>query len=170
MEKFSQVLDLCTSYNIPVTVHAGEWPNCVHNVKEAIKYSCVERIGHAVALQNEQILMDLIAASKAISIECCLTANVGKKVKSYQVHPIRDMFRSGIPVTLNCDNLLLSGDLRRQPNPTGEIIHLLEDVKMDIVALREMLIDGVRHSFDKTIEKGWLDSFIEDVDSILSMH
>lgn len=37
-------------------------------------------------------------ADAGIVVECCLTSNVGWKVKSYVEHPIRQMFDAGVKV------------------------------------------------------------------------
>ena len=49
----------------------------------------------------------------------------GYKVPSFAEHPARAFYESGIPFSLSCDNLLLSGDSPEAPDPTGEILHLV---------------------------------------------
>ena len=60
-------------------------------------------------------------------LQVCLTSNVarGYKVPSFAEHPARAFYESGIPFSLRCDNLLLSGDSPEAPDPTGEILHLV---------------------------------------------
>ena len=43
---------------------------------------------------------------KNICVECCPIANVGgKKVESFDKHPVQTFIKNGIPVCLNSDNL-----------------------------------------------------------------
>ena len=68
--------------NVPMTLHAGEWPeNTVKNINLAVDLGA-DRIGHGVTLCQDAKLMDLVA-TKGITVECCLTSNVGWKVPSY---------------------------------------------------------------------------------------
>ena len=147
---------------MPVTVHAGEWP-CgeefgswpVDNLALAVRLG-VDRIGHGCALfsrtnKNEASALAAQAVNKGVTVECCLTSNVGWKVKSYAEHPIADMVRAGVQVTLNCDNLLLSGAADRPARPSGEVWRFLRDVNrgqgFSAQTLLRVLANGVNGSF-----------------------
>ncbi|ETO03107.1 putative adenosine deaminase 2 (Adenosine aminohydrolase 2), partial [Reticulomyxa filosa] len=93
--------------------------------------------------------------------ECCLTSNIGWKVKDVQSHPIYELINHGFRVTLNTDNLLLSGNEHSEANPTNEILQFITSVnkihdtdggknksKMWGI-VKPMLINGVRHSLIK---------------------
>ena len=147
---------------VPVTVHAGEWP-CggefgswpADNLELALRLG-VQRIGHGCALFSPadkpgvSALADQ-AVMKGVTVECCLTSNVGWKVKSYAEHPIADMVRAGVLVTLNCDNLLLSGAADRPARPSGEVRRFLRDVNQgcgfSAQTLLRVLANGVNGSF-----------------------
>ena len=49
----------------------------------------------------------------------------GYKVPCFAEHPVRVFHECGLPFSLSCDNLLLSGDKpEAPPSPVGEILHL----------------------------------------------
>ena len=147
---------------MPVTVHAGEWP-CggefgtapVDNLAMALRLG-VDRIGHGCALfsgadQSAASALAILAVKKGVTVECCLTSNVGWKVESYASHPVADMVRAGVRVTLNCDNLLLSGAADRPARPSGEVLRFLCDVNggrgFRPRTLLRVLVNGLHGSF-----------------------
>ena len=75
------------------------------NLKLALSSGLVGRIGHGIQIVKGMIFL----GESGICFECCLTANAGWKVPSYELHPITQVIHSGLRVTLNCDNTLLSG-------------------------------------------------------------
>ena len=145
---------------MPVTVHAGEWPcggefgsGPVDNLALALRLG-VDRIGHGCALfadQSQSSTLVAQAVAQGVTVECCLTSNVGWKVKSYAVHPITDMLRAGVRVSLNCDNLLLSGSAARRARPSGEALRFLRDVNGGLgfspQTLLQVLANGLNGSF-----------------------
>jgi adenosine deaminase len=98
---------------VPVTVHAGEWPaerGTVANLRLALACPAVRRLGHALTLPLDAGLLAQAAAA-GVLVECCLTGNVGagRVAGGFEAHPIRALAAAGVPVSVNCDNLLLSG-------------------------------------------------------------
>mmetsp|Transcript_16629 Transcript_16629/g.41107 ORF Transcript_16629/g.41107 Transcript_16629/m.41107 type:complete len:946 (+) Transcript_16629:80-2917(+) len=86
-----------------------------------------QRLGHGCQLAGDGRFMAAVF-SNDVTVECCLTSNVGWKIKSYRDHPVKKLLLNGVKVCLNSDNLLLSGDKVRRAHPTGEVMHFLEDV------------------------------------------
>jgi len=167
---YLQVLQRAISLNIPTTCHAGEWiitegpNNTINNIQLAVQ-SGVRRIGHGITLiKNPELTAELVR--KNIGVECCLTGNVGKKVPSYAEHPIRGMFSAGVRVSLNCDNLLLSGDVGRLATPSGEVKHLLTELKFEREEVKKVLLNGVMTSFCEVGEE-WKKRFEMEIDRVM---
>lgn len=167
---------------VPVTIHAGEFPDNplkkgsnAKNVEFALK-SGAKRIGHGIAIGSDKNLLHLAKHSSSItSLEVCLTSNVafGNKVDSYEVHPVKKFFEERIPFSLSCDNLLLSGDLRSQPSPVNEILHLAHDVfkgeeDKGWEAVRFALECGSNAAFCGRIDQEWRRKFLSKVDDVLA--
>lgn len=108
-----------------MTLHAGEWPGSLENVREAVHWG-VARIGHGLALAEDADLMQRVA-DEGITVECCPSANVGggkvgpqhrpalagqsltptpraacqPQVASFAQHPLPTFLEAGINVTVN---------------------------------------------------------------------
>ena len=104
----------------------------------------------------------------------------GYKVPSYAEHPVRAFYECGLPFSLSCDNLLLSGDHPdAPPSPTGEILHLVYDVFHDDEstgwsAVRGSLKAGVEARFARgKLEKEedkWGTEFMAELDAVFERH
>ncbi|HAJ05900.1 MAG TPA: adenosine deaminase [Chloroflexi bacterium] len=152
--------------DLPFTLHAGEWPeNTVRNIELAVDLG-TRRLGHGITLCKDNALMERVA-SLGITVECCLTSNVGWKVPSYKEHPIRKMFDAGIKVCINSDNLLLSGTNDREAYTSGEVRHLFNDVGFSWDQVRTVLMNGVFASFSPEIDKQWLLDYEAKIEKVL---
>ncbi len=99
---FNRIHDL----HIPLTVHAGEAASYT-NIETAIDYHA-KRIGHGIRLIDNIELLNKVK-KKGITLEVCLTSNVQTKATpSYSLHPIKELVKQGVLVTINTDNRTVS--------------------------------------------------------------
>ncbi len=78
-----------------------------------------------------------------IPLEICPTSNVQTKVvESYESHPLTRYIEAGIPITINTDNRLFS-----RTTLSEELWHVHEKCGVPESALREIVLNGFRHSF-----------------------
>lgn len=86
-----------------ITVHAGEAAGA-WSVRQAIEELGAERIGHGVRAIEDPAVMQLLA-ERAIPLEVCPTSNVQTQtVSGYDTHPLPQLLRAGLRVTLNSDD------------------------------------------------------------------
>jgi adenosine deaminase len=93
--------------NMAATIHAGEayGPESIH---QALHYCRANRIGHGTRLFEDPELLRYIRDFR-VPIEICLTSNVQTRaVESFADHPLRQYFESGLVLSLNTDNRLMS--------------------------------------------------------------
>ena len=140
---------------IPITVHAGEWPEkfgSLENLRWAVTNNITRRIGHAVAVRSDPALAQIMR-EKNITVEVCLTSNIGNgyKVKDYSMHPVRQLAETGVSFSLSSDNLLLSGDAEHAASPTGELLHLVHDVELGWEQARQSVLSGLRAAFSPSM-------------------
>ncbi len=93
--------------NMAATIHAGEayGPESIH---QALHYCKADRIGHGTRLFEDPELMQYVRDFR-IPVEICLTSNVQTHaVPSFEEHPLRLYFDSGLILSLNTDNRLMS--------------------------------------------------------------
>ena len=92
---------------VPYVIHAGE-ADGPDSMWAAIEMGA-KRIGHGIAAMQDEKLMAYLKEHQ-IPLEVCVTSNVQTKgAASYEVHPILRMLEYGIAVTMNTDNMTVSG-------------------------------------------------------------
>jgi len=88
---------------LALSVHAGEWGGA-ENVRQAIEDFGADRIGHGVRVLEDEAVTRL-AAERGTAFEVCITSNVQSgAVTSLQQHPLLQMLRAGLNVTINSDD------------------------------------------------------------------
>ena len=85
-----------------ITAHLGEFSPA--NVEAGLRLPGISRLGHAVYAGTNPALLDQML-EVGVTVECCLTSNVVLgAVASLGEHPIAEMARAGVPVTIATDN------------------------------------------------------------------
>lgn len=106
LSAFAPLFGKARAYHLPMTCHAGDSQNA-DTVRDAIGFG-VSRIGHGHHLIEDEKLCHY-AKAHHITLEICPTSNVQcMTVPSYEKHPVRELFKKGVPVTINTDNMMLA--------------------------------------------------------------
>ena len=104
LKDYAPYFEKARELGIPYTIHAGEMGIASH-VKDAVDLGA-HRIGHGVnAVNDPAVLEELIV--KKIPLEVCVTSNI-KSTLNYSSHPVRELIRRGVFVTLNTDNRIFA--------------------------------------------------------------
>lgn len=105
-EDFRYVFELAKKYNIPVTIHAGEAAGA-ESVAQALSLGAV-RIGHGIHASEDKRVMERLKKG-AIPLEICYTSNIQTgAAETPEKHPIEFLYRQGIKLTVNTDNMAVS--------------------------------------------------------------
>ncbi len=139
------------------TVHAGEAYG-PESIFSALTDCYANRIGHGTHLFRADLIKDPTVkdkkayvaslsnylASGRIGIEVCLTSNLqtNPEIKSIKNHPVKEMIRHGLPVTINTDNRLVSNT-----TVTKEMQLLVDNVPLKPHELKNMAIAGFKSGF-----------------------
>ena len=108
-ELFEATYERARALGFQTTAHAGEAAGAA-SVWGAVRALRVDRIGHATRAAEDPELVKHLAARR-IPLELCPLSNVRTGIiKSVEVHPLRQYFDAGIPVTLNTDDPLFFGN------------------------------------------------------------
>ena len=103
-----QAFRLAAENNLGVTIHAGE-ADGPSSIADALHRCHARRIGHGTRLLEDPDLEAYVNDFR-IPLEVCLTSNVQTGVaRTVGDHPFRRYFDTGLVVTLNTDNRLMSG-------------------------------------------------------------
>jgi adenosine deaminase len=141
-----------------VTIHAGEWGGA-ENVRQAIVEFEAERIGHGIrVLENPDVVA--LARERGTLFEVCVTSNHHSGVvNSIAAHPILEMIKHGLNVSINTDDPSIS---RITLSSEYQTIHNDLEISMDMIgtrvkaaaqgvflppALRDQLADAIEAEF-----------------------
>ncbi len=95
--------DCAREAGLRLTAHAGEWGG-PDSVRDAVRDLGVERIGHGVRAIEDLALVDELA-ERGIVLEVCPGSNVALKLyPSFRDHPIAELDRRGVKVTISTDD------------------------------------------------------------------
>jgi len=101
--QFKPALDLAREVNKRVKVHAGEMTGS-ESIRIAVEDVGIDQIGHGTsAIQSAEVVA--LLRDRKVTLEVCPTSNQRLcNVPSYQEHPILDLDRAGVTITLNSDD------------------------------------------------------------------
>ena len=100
---FAYAFDIAREAGLRLTAHAGEWGG-PDSVRDAIRDLRPERIGHGARAIEDMALVEEIA-EKGITLELCPGSNIALGIfPSYRKHPIGEMYRRGVKVTISTDD------------------------------------------------------------------
>lgn len=135
---FEDVFKLAKELNIPFTIHAGE-ADGPESIKEALEFGA-KRIGHGVkCLEDMKLVGEL--AQKGIVLEVCPISNLQTRA-TQEPHPIEELYRKGIKVTVSTDNNTVSNT-----NIFEEYRYILENTNLSIKDLIQININALDGAF-----------------------
>ncbi|MEE3487840.1 MAG: adenosine deaminase [Bulleidia sp.] len=159
LSDYHDMFDLARKYHLPMTCHAGDSQG-PDTVRDAMDFG-VTRIGHGHHLYEDPALVRE-AAGRKITLEICPTSNIQcQSRKDYPDHPAKNLLEMGVPVTINTDNMTLSG-----VTLDDEYEHCLKDMGFEEKDLVQMNLNAVNASFlpedDKAPVRKELETILEE--------
>jgi aminodeoxyfutalosine deaminase len=123
-----------------LTAHAGE--SCgPESIWSALNIGA-ERVGHALAAQHDKELLDVLA-EKQVPLELNVTSNIRTGCcQSFDDHPVKQYFESGLMVTINSDDPPMFGS-----NLLEEYVLVHERFGFTLDQMRELAANAVEASF-----------------------
>jgi adenosine deaminase len=108
-EPYQGVYEQARELGFHTSAHAGEAAGAA-SIWGALRTLQVDRIGHGTRAEEDEALLDYLAAQQ-IPIEMCPLSNVCTGVvKSIDEHPVRRYFERGLLVTVNTDDPKMFGN------------------------------------------------------------
>lgn len=128
-KNYASVFKKAKSYGVPFTIHAGE-ADGAESIWKALEFGA-SRIGHGIRCLQDEKLVDYLREHK-IPLEICITSNLQTKAVE-GLYPLKEMMRKGLHVTLNTDNMTVSGTtLKHEFQIAREVLGLTEE-EIDIL-------------------------------------
>ncbi|MDQ3691835.1 MAG: adenosine deaminase [Chloroflexota bacterium] len=92
---------------LALTAHAGEAPGA-DRVREVLEFG-ISRVAHGVSASEDESLIRLLRA-RDITLDLCPTSNVqAGVVADLASHPLADLHRAGVSVTISSDSRTVTG-------------------------------------------------------------
>lgn len=136
---FKELFHLAKEEGVPYTIHAGE-ADGPESVKAAIAMG-TKRIGHGVRCVEDPMVEEEVR-QRGITLECCVTSNIQTRAfASAGEHPLLRLLRSGTAVTVNTDNMTVSG------TTIAKEFEILKECGMTDTEKRQMLKNSVEAAF-----------------------
>ncbi len=145
---------------LKLTIHAGEWAGAA-DVREAMETFNADRIGQGVRVMEDP-QTTAMARERKTAFEVCLTSNLQTGVfPSMKEHPIINMLKAGINVTLGSDDPSIL-----QITLSDEYQGACEDLRMEHKTLKERILAAAQASF---LPKAECDILVEQLGKELSI-
>lgn len=135
--QFKPYFDAARAIGLHSVPHAGETTG-PEAIWDAIRDLGAERIGHGTSATQDPELLAFLAESQ-IALEVCPTSNIATRaVETIEQHPLADMVKAGVLVTINSDDPpMFSTDLNRE---YGIAAHLLDLNETGIATLAQQAV------------------------------
>ena len=139
-ENFRDLFERAAELNVPFTVHAGE-ADGVESIRTALSFGA-KRLGHGVrSVEDESLLAEL--AEQGVTLELCPTSNLNTAIYSdLSEYPLRKLMDAGVAVTLNTDNMSVSGTTVAE-----EYFHMIDAFDLTRDELRTLLLNAANAAF-----------------------
>lgn len=106
-DAFEEEFTLARKLGVPYTIHAGEAAG-PESVYTALDFGA-KRLGHGVRSAEDAKLLERLA-QEGITLELCPTSNLNTNIfPSLQDYPLLQLMEAGVRVTINTDNIMVSG-------------------------------------------------------------
>ncbi|MBB5343435.1 adenosine deaminase [Tunturibacter empetritectus] len=123
-----------------LTAHAGETIG-PESIWAAINIGA-ERVGHALSAQHDAELLEVLA-ERQIPLELNVTSNIRTGCcKSFDEHPVKHYFETGLMVTINSDDPPMFGS-----NLLEEYVLVQSRFEFSLEQMRELAANAVEASF-----------------------
>ena len=150
LKPFIPVFRRARQAGLGLVVHAGEAGGAA-NVREAIEFINPERIGHGVhCIENSDVLR--LVRDRGVTLEICPTSNLQTRVILVMGHhPLPDLYRLGVKVTVNTDDPSVS-----DTTLTDEYCLVIAGMGMSLDDLKRMVMTAAEAAFLPPGEKAAL--------------
>ncbi len=151
---FHQIFDLCRRMDVPYTIHAGE-ADGPQSIRAALQFG-TKRLGHGVRCIEDPSLVQYLAG-RDITLECCPTSNLQTCMfESYEQYPLKDLLAKGLKVTVNTDNMTVSG---------VTLSHELEMLDLEESQARQVALNAANAAF---LDEDDRQTLIEQIEAVFA--
>lgn len=146
---FEELFRYAKERMVPCTIHAGE-ADGPESIKDALKFGA-RRLGHGVRCMEDRELVARLAR-EGIPLELCPTSNLDTSIfEDIRQYPLLQLMDAGVKVTVNTDNMTVSGVTLR-----SEWEKLMEVFPLTREQVKRLLANAAEAAFATEETKKWL--------------
>ena len=137
IENFKGIYRRAKKEGIRLKAHVGEWGSA-RDVRTAVEELELDEVQHGIAAVNDKSVVRFLADNR-IRLNITPTSNLMLgRVENMANHPIRELYRNGVNVTINSDDVLIFGS-----DVSKEYLRLYEVGCLTAEELDEIRINGL---------------------------
>lgn len=138
IENFIPIYKKAKNEGLKLKAHIGEW-GTAEDVKKGVELLELNEVQHGIAaVSSEDVMQFLINNHIRLNITPTSNVKLGR-VQELKTHPIKKLYRSGVDVTLNSDDILIfDSDIYK------EYMRLYEAETLTAEELDDIRINGLR--------------------------
>lgn len=148
-EKFAAAYALAKNLGLGCTAHAGE-SSGAEGVLEALDLLGAQRIDHGVRAIEDRAVVERLVRDK-ITLNICLSSNCTLLYPGIDQHPIVDLVKAGVLITLNTDDPVV---LKKTLNT--ELAWAADELGWSIEQLKALQLNAVYSAFCDDARKAQL--------------
>lgn len=138
LENYRPLCQKVKKNGLILKAHVGEFGPAEY-VVQAVNVLELDQVNHGISVANSETALNNLA-SKRIQFNICPSANIKlNRVQDLSFHPIRKIFDSGIPVTINSDNVMVFDQTVSQ-----EFLNLFDCGLMNARELDQIRLQGLK--------------------------
>jgi len=108
IENLKPAYRMAQTHGLRLMAHVGEW-GTADDVRRAVEELELDEVQHGIAAVQSRSVVQFLADHN-IRLNICPTSNLMlSRVSGLAEHPIRDLYRAGVRVTINTDDKLVFG-------------------------------------------------------------
>ena len=153
---FGDLFQLAKEKGLPYTIHAGE-ADGPGSIRAGLKLGA-NRLGHGIRSAEDAALVERLAG-EGITLELCPTSNLNTNIFS-DIHdyPLPQLMEAGVKVTINTDNMTVSGVSLR-----SEMEKVISAFSLTKEQIRCLIQNAADASFASSLTKQWLNCEIDSM-------
>lgn len=138
IENFIPIYKLAKLNGLRLKAHIGEW-GTADDIYKGVELLELDEVQHGIAAANSNRIMDYLVENN-VRLNITPTSNIKLgRVKEMRCHPIQKLFRAGVDVTINSDDILIFDS-----DVSKEFIRLFESGTLTAEELDTIRINGLR--------------------------
>ncbi|EGT4142745.1 TPA: adenosine deaminase [Clostridium perfringens] len=139
IEKFEPIYRKAKDNGLRLKAHIGEWGTS-YDIRRGIEVLGLDEIQHGIsAVESEEVIKYLIDNKIRLNITPTSNVKLGR-VSSICDHPIKELYRAGVDITINSDDILIFNS-----DVSNEYLRLYKNNVLSLEELDCIRVNGLKN-------------------------